>query len=64
MGLMPGHTGKEYDAERMESGYVLKVWKRGAQPHIDDRWIARGLAELVAEDIYVDGHTPWGFAVP
>jgi hypothetical protein len=60
MGLMPMHAGKEYDAERIERGYIVKVWKRGAQPHIDDRWIAHGHAARVAE-----AHpSPWGFMTP
>ena len=64
MGLMSRHAGKEYDAERMERGYIVKVWKRGSQPHIDDRWIAHRHAELVAENIYMQIGWQSGFAVP
>jgi hypothetical protein len=63
MGLMPSHIGKAYDAERIERGYIAKVWKRGAQPHIDDRWIADGHAVLVVEDAYTQ-YSPWGLPTP
>ncbi|HVN84293.1 MAG TPA: hypothetical protein VMW17_05550 [Candidatus Binatia bacterium] len=50
LGLMAHHAGKQFEAERIEGGYRLIVWKRSrTQPRITDHEVANGHVEIVEE---------------
>lgn len=61
MGLLPKYEGKEFEATRINNGYKLDNFWPGSitQPHIDDRWISSGYAELAEFEMNI-----CGWAVP
>jgi len=65
VGLLDHHAGKQYEAERIDGGYRLIVWKRShTQPRVKASAVADGHVEVVNEIDYDAIAMPWMVPVP